>query len=50
MTNMTTNGKMAPQMKGTTPRLQAYTESPLLKNEIVAIKNPVNSRKAINFE
>ncbi len=48
MTN--NNGKMMPQNKNATPRLHAYTESPLLRNDIVAMKNPVNSRKAINFE
>lgn len=45
------NGKILPQSKTTnTPRLHAYTESPLLKNDIVPVKNPINSRKAINFE
>jgi len=41
---------MMAQIKNTTPRLYAYTESPLLKNDLVAVKNPINSRKAINFE
>lgn len=46
----TNNGKMMPQMKNVTPRLHAYTESPLLKNDMVPVRNPINSRKAINFE
>ena len=37
------------QIKNTTPRLFAYTESPLLRNDLVSVKNPINSRKAINF-
>ncbi len=41
---------MMAQIKNTTPRLYAYTESPLLKNDLVAVKNPINSLKAINFE
>jgi hypothetical protein len=36
--------------KATTPRLHAYTESPLLKNDLISVKNPIQSRKAINFE
>ena len=40
---------MMAQIKNTTPRLYAYTESPLLKNDLIAVKNPINSRKAINF-
>ena len=44
------NGKMVPQMKNVTPRLHAYSESPLLKNDMVPVRNPINSRKAINFE
>lgn len=44
------NGKIMAQMKNGTPRLHAYTESPLLKNDIVPVRNPINSRKAINFE
>lgn len=44
------NGKMGTHMKNVTPRLHAYTESPLLKNDIVPVRNPINSRKAINFE
>ena len=43
------NSKMMAQIKNTTPRLYAYTESPLLKNDLIAVKNPINSRKAINF-
>jgi hypothetical protein len=44
------NGKMMPQMKSITPRLHAYTESPLLKNDIVPMRNPIQSRKVINFD
>lgn len=43
------NGKIMNQIKNTTPRLFAYTESPLLRNDLVSVKNPINSRKAINF-
>lgn len=43
------NGKIMNQIKNTTPRLFAYTESPLLRNDLVSGKNPINSRKAINF-
>lgn len=50
ITTTTNNGKMMGQIKNTTPRLFAYTESPLLKNDLVPVKNPINSRKAINFE
>lgn len=42
------NNKMLP-MKNTTPRLHAYTESPMLKNDFVTVKNPIHSRKAIDF-
>ena len=44
------NGKLMPQMKNITPRLHAYTESPLLKNDIVPMRNPIHSRKVINFD
>lgn len=43
------NNKMM-SLKTNTPRLHAYTESPLLKNDFGVVKNPINSRKAINFE
>ena len=43
------NGKIMNQIKNTTTRLFAYTESPLLRNDLVSVKNPINSRKAINF-
>jgi hypothetical protein len=44
------NGRIIPQMKNITPRLHAYTESPLLKNDIVPMRNPIHSRKVINFD
>lgn len=30
-----------------TPRLYAYNESPLLKNEFVSLKTPINSKRAL---
>jgi hypothetical protein len=43
------NSKMLPQ-KNTSSRLHAYTESPLLKNDFVPVRNPIHSRKTLNYE